>query len=141
MEVKGNVYIFGNHIEKQVVGTQNNYYGKGEAKPSANNLRSKIDEVIGLMTSGSMWFCIYRGLVDAKLHKSGDYAGFVAMIKSLYPEGVPHGIDAGTIGELDVQSWSKKLEDWTRDDAPRQGKTYAAYEGLTEAFEAVLMMN
>jgi len=141
MKVNGKKFVFGNEIKRQVIGIQNIYYGtRTENTPRPTTLREKIDAVLCLMKNGSMWFCIYRALVDADLHPKGDYAGFVSKISSLYPEGVPYGINRHVICELDVQSWSKSFDQWDRNDAPRSGNAYTSYEDLIEAFNALLLL-
>ena len=109
-----------------------------ERKGERDMLRSAIEGTLPMMENGSQWFCIYRGMVDRELHEKGRYAGFVSRIEAFFPGKVPLGINAGDISKLDVGSWSKHLEEWTRSDAPRKGKTYTQYEKITRRFEELL---
>ena len=96
------------------------------APPSERMVKNAIRRVADNVSYGSLWFAVYRGLVDQGALMVNDYNGFVALLKDTVPDH-DHLPVASELKRMSVQSFNKPLPLWQSYDAPVQGARFDEY--------------
>lgn len=112
------------HIDHQV----NNYYYSNKDKDSFidEDLRKRIDSVLPLMNRKKHWFCIAKVLMVSNLIAEGDFKAAETIIRRIYSDEVPFGINAEDMSELNRRSMRLNPKEWNPEDSPiiKGFKTY-----------------
>lgn len=100
------------------------------AQTAKSVLRDRINKVKPMIKSQRMWFGVAKGIMELEYVAYGDFTGAIALIHTLFPEGVPYPPATYALSRLDVQSFHRNIMEWNPLDAPVRGTTYQQYENI-----------
>lgn len=84
------------------------------------------------------WISVYRPLKDRELDVASSYETFCEWVTKVLPNH-PKLPTVRELQRMDVQSFSKPVRLWDRDDAPVDRKRFAEYLGIAKRFGAMLV--
>lgn len=93
--------------------------GKEEAQEA-------ICQAAPLVKTARQWYAVFRTLVDADVLTSEAYTTFVEWTQEAVP-GHGHLPNARELRRMAVQSFSRPVDRWNRDNAPVSGQRYSEY--------------
>ena len=100
-------------------------------------VRRAVQKMVPQMTNNRQWFCVYRVLADKGYLHDGAFSELRECMDRLFPEN-DFTINTKDLSRMAVGSFSKRLFFWEEHSAPVQGKRFAEYLALAQAFQRLL---
>ena len=104
---------------------------------SPKRVEDAVRTVAEQVKNGRHWYAVYRTLVDRGVVSDGDYTAFADLVADIVPEH-GHLPVAGEMRRMAVQSFSKQVALWERDDAPVSGLRFDDYLRLARMTSGLL---
>ena len=104
---------------------------------SPKRVEDAVRTVAEQVKNGRHWYAVYRTLVDRGVVSDGDYTVFADLVADIVPEH-GHLPVAGEMRRMAVQSFSKQVALWERDDAPVSGLRFDDYLRLARMTSGLL---
>ena len=106
--------------------------------PSDETVADALRRIHPHVRCGRHWYAVLRVLMDCGYYVRGDYRGFVEDLQMWLGKDFKPQPTAHDLSKMCVQSFSKPLAQWNRNDAPVQDKRFDDYRNIANEFKEMI---